>query len=595
MSTEDLSFREKARGLYEVATFRPVLTASVVFFSVFTALLEGIGISFIVPIVEIVQSSGEPGADASGPVAVFVAVYDFLGIPFSLGSVVLGVITVMGVRFGTNFVVDWMRIALQNRYVRHLQRESFDHALDAEVAYFDREGSDDILNAIVTQAEAAGRVISDFIRFMKQVMLCAVYLGIALFLSPVLTVLAGVVLGGLTVFIRKIVEPGYTIGDRVAQANEEIQGAAQAGTQGIRDAKLFTLTDELFDRFARHVDTYTSASIKLGRNEAIIDNVYNFAAAATVFGLIYVAIGFTGLSLAALGMFLFAMFKLGPKLSRANNYLYRVEGRLPHLVRTQEFIDELRDHEEPVGGDRSVPESPFPIAFENVSFSYDEEPVLRDVSFRIAADEFVAFVGPSGAGKSTIAALIARLYDPDSGRVTVAGRSLAEYDLRAWRSRVAVVRQNPYLFNTTLRENVTIGNREASQGEIERACEIAHVTEFIDELPEGYDTELGDDGVRLSGGQRQRVALARALLKDADLLVLDEATSDLDSGIEDRVHTAIEEMDRDYAILAIAHRLSTVRGADRIHTVEDGRIVEEGDHDELIEEEGRYADLYAMQ
>ncbi|NKE34918.1 ABC transporter ATP-binding protein [Natronococcus sp. JC468] len=595
MDTQDISRREKLRGLYKVATFRPVLTAAIVAASVVTALLEGIGISFIIPIVEIVQQPGDPTADASGEVAVFVAIYDTLGIPFSLGTVVLGVIAIMAVRFATTFLVEWLRIALQTRYVRHLQTDAFGSALRAEVSYFDEEGSDDILNAIVTQAEIAGKVIRDVIKFVKELLLCGVYLGIALYLAPRLTLAAGVMLGGLTLFVRKIVEPGYTIGDRVADANEEIQRSVQAGTQGIRDVKLFTLTDELFDRFSTHIDTYTRSSIKLGRNEALIDNVYNFAAASMVFGLIYVAIGFTGLSLAALGMFLFAMFQLAPRLSQANNYFYRVEGTFPHLIRTQNFIGELRRREEPAGGDRPVPESPFPISFDDVSFAYDDEPVLRNVSFRIDSNEFVAFVGPSGAGKSTIAVLLARLYDPDGGGITVAGRPLSAYDVTDWRSRVAVVRQNPFLFNDTLRHNVTVGNRDASQREIERACEIAHVTEFLDDLPKGYDTELGDDGVRLSGGQRQRVALARALLKDADVLILDEATSDLDSGIEDRVHTAIEEMDRDYAILAIAHRLSTVRGADRIHTVEDGRIVERGDHGELLDEGGRYADLYAMQ
>jgi len=157
------------------------------------------------------------------------------------------------------------------------------------------------------------------------------------------------------------------------------------------------------------------------------------------------------------------------------------------------------------------------------------------------------------------------------------------------------VRQNPYIFNDTLSRNLTIGNRDASRAEIERACEIAQVTEFLDELPDGYETELGDNGVRLSGGQRQRLALARALLKDADVLVLDEATSDLDRGIESDVQRAIESMDRDYAMIAIAHRLSTVKNADRIYAVENGEITERGRHEELIARGGTYADLYATQ
>jgi subfamily B ATP-binding cassette protein MsbA len=168
-------------------------------------------------------------------------------------------------------------------------------------------------------------------------------------------------------------------------------------------------------------------------------------------------------------------------------------------------------------------------------------------------------------------------------------------DIGEWREHIAVVRQDPYVFNDTLRYNLTIGDRDASQVEIERVCEIARVDEFIDDLPNGYDTAIGDNGVRLSGGQKQRVALARALLTDADLLILDEATSDLDSNLEKEVQAAIEAMDREYIVMTIAHRLSTVKNADRIYAVEGGRISEVGEHNELVENGGKYAELYAIQ
>jgi ABC-type multidrug transport system, ATPase and permease components len=170
-----------------------------------------------------------------------------------------------------------------------------------------------------------------------------------------------------------------------------------------------------------------------------------------------------------------------------------------------------------------------------------------------------------------------------------------EFDLDQWRERIAVVRQQPFIFDDTLEHNVTVGNREATRDEVERACEIAMVDEFLDELPNGYESQLGDDGVRLSGGQRQRIAVARALLIDADFLVLDEATSDLDSGLEADLQASIESMDREVGIIAIAHRLSTVRNADRIYTLDDGQIVEAGTHDELLAEAGAYAELHEMQ
>jgi len=179
--------------------------------------------------------------------------------------------------------------------------------------------------------------------------------------------------------------------------------------------------------------------------------------------------------------------------------------------------------------------------------------------------------------------------------ITANGTPIEEYDIEQWRSRIAIVRQQPYIFNDTLERNVTVGNRDATREEVERVCEIARVDEFLNELPDGYDSQLGDDGVRLSGGQRQRVALARALLQDADFLVLDEATSDLDSSLEREVQTAIESMEREYGIVTIAHRLSTVSNADRIYTVDRGMITERGTHEELLKDNGEYAELYGIQ
>jgi subfamily B ATP-binding cassette protein MsbA len=188
------------------------------------------------------------------------------------------------------------------------------------------------------------------------------------------------------------------------------------------------------------------------------------------------------------------------------------------------------------------------------------------------------------------------MYDPDSGRILADGVSIDEFGIDEWRSRISVVRQQPFVFNDTLRYNITVGNRDATEKEIREVCEIAKVDQFLDDMPEGLDTILGDDGVRLSGGQRQRVAIARALLKgDIDLLIFDEATSDLDSHLEAEVHERIESMDRDYAMVAIAHRLSTVRQADAIHVMEDGRIVETGTHKDLISRDRKYAALYATQ
>ncbi len=594
---EDITRREQLDALIRVAKFKPLLTVGIIVGGVFAALLEGIGVSFILPIVEIVQAPGDPTAEADGAMEIFVMAYQALGIPLTLGFMVLGVSAVLAVRWTTTFVVRWLREALVIDYTREIQKQSFDRALDARIEYFDQEGSDDILNAIVTQAEYAGRTIQYVINFFEQGFLALLYLLVAFILAPYLTLFALVFLGGFTVLFRTVIEPGYELGDKVAEANENVQEVAQAGTQGIRDTKLFGLKRELYDDFLSSVNQFARSSITLRRNEQAINSFYNLLTAVSVFALIYLAITFANMSLGALGVFLFAMFQLGPKASNLNKLFYKIENNLPHLVRTQKFIDELEANSEPLEETYSVPDEIETVEFDDVRFSYkgQDDEALSGISFEFEKGEFIGFVGQSGAGKSTLISLLTRMYEPDSGEIRANRQPIHTMDLEEWRSRIAVVRQDPFIFNDTLRYNLTIGNREVSKAELDRVCEIAKVNEFFDDLSDGYSSQLGDEGVRLSGGQRQRVALARALLKEAEILVLDEATSDLDSNLEKEVQQAIESMDRDYAMVGIAHRLSTVKNADRIYTVEAGEIIETGRHEELIENGGQYADLYTIQ
>jgi ATP-binding cassette, subfamily B, bacterial MsbA len=284
--TGNISRRDKIDALVDVARFDPKFTALIVALGLTAAVLEGIGLSFILPIIEIVQAD-DPVAEADGLMEAFVVAYDVLGVPFTLGFVVAGVAAVMTVRYTASFVVGWLREALRTYYIRDLQVRAFDNALDAEVKYFDEEGSDDILNAIVTQTYYAGRVIRYVIKVLEQALLSLTYLVVALIISPALTTIALVILGGLTILLRGVVEGGYNLGDRVADANERRQEAAQAGTQGIRDVRLFGLAEELRGNFLDAVDQYTTARIKLRRNEAAIDNFYNLGVAVSVFVLIY--------------------------------------------------------------------------------------------------------------------------------------------------------------------------------------------------------------------------------------------------------------------------------------------------------------------
>lgn len=591
----NVSRREKLRALLDVARFNPKFTVLIIVFGLGAAVFEGVGLGFIVPIVELVQTD-DPTAQADGVMGAFLTTYQTLGIPFTLGYVIAGVSAILTVRYTLTFVVGWFREALRYYYIRDLQVRAFNNALYARVKYYDGEGSDDILNAIITQTMYAGRVIAQVIKFFQQGLISIVYLIISLAIAPLLTLVAVVTLGGVTFLIRHVIEPGYELGDEVADANERRQEAVQAGMQGIRDIRIFGLAGEIFDDFVDAVDRYTSAQISLRRNEIAIQNFYNLLVAVSMFVLIYLALTFANLSFGALALFLFAMFRLGPRVSNLNQTFYKIENNLPHLVRTIDFVEDLKQHEEPNESSRKVPGEVNHVRFDDVWFSYNEkEQVLRGIDFEVRKGEFVAFVGQSGAGKSTIVSLLARMYKQDRGEIRANGIPINKMDIHEWRDRITVVRQNPFIFNDTLEYNLTIGNQDATREEIRRVCEIARVDEFFDDLPEGYQTRLGDEGVRLSGGQKQRVALARALLEDADLLILDEATSDLDSNLEKDVQEAIESMEREYAIVTIAHRLSTVKNADRIYTVKNGVISEYGTHGDLLQKNGTYAELYEIQ
>jgi subfamily B ATP-binding cassette protein MsbA len=245
-------------------------------------------------------------------------------------------------------------------------------------------------------------------------------------------------------------------------------------------------------------------------------------------------------------------------------------------------------------GTSTAPAYPTPLRFEGVHFDYGDRPVLNDLSFDVGAGTVVALVGASGAGKSTIASLISRLIDPRKGAILLDGSDLRDYSMSSLRSQIAVVSQDTFLFNDTVSANICFGTT-ATIAEVEHAARVANAHDFICELPDGYNTRIDELGLRLSGGQRQRICIARAVLRNAPILILDEATSALDSESEALVQEALDRLMKDRTVLAIAHRLSTVRGADQILVIEDGRVVEQGVHGELLGASGPYAKLIKHQ
>ncbi len=360
-----------------------------------------------------------------------------------------------------------------------------------------------------------------------------------------------------------------------------------------------------FAREPYEVQRYNAAVENLfgeARRRVVISQIF-WSVVGTTFMLALVAIFWFGgtevlagrLTAGDLVAFIFYAFNIARSvggLSQLYTVFNSAAGASERIFELLDTTPEVRD----APGATTLPPVRGAVRFEDVSFQYEPgRPVLRGITLSVEPGETVALVGPSGAGKTTLLNLIPRFYDPTAGRLLVDGHDLRAVTLRSLRTQIAVVPQEVHLFGTSIRENIRYGRLDATDAEIEAAARAANAHAFIEALPDGYDTTVGERGLKLSGGQRQRIAIARALLRDARILLLDEATSSLDSASEALVQEALERLMTDRTTFIIAHRLSTVLHADRIVVLDRGRIVQQGTHAALVAEDGLYRDLAALQ
>lgn len=369
------------------------------------------------------------------------------------------------------------------------------------------------------------------------------------------------------------------------------------GVRGHRVVKAFGMEEFELGRFReatrRHLRVNLWAQMLANSAGPVVESIAVVGAAAL---LIYAgkSIRAGELSAPELVQFLTTLLMLYDpirKLNKVNLILQEAMASGQRVARLMEIPDDIQERPEA----RDIAAVREGIAYENVSFSYEERPVLRDVSISIRAGEIVALVGPSGAGKSTLVNLLPRFFDPKEGRLAIDGVDIRDLKLQSLRALIGIVTQDTVLFNDSIRNNIAYGRLDLPLERVREAAAAAYADEFIMQLPQGYDTVIGESGVRLSGGQRQRLAIARALLKNAPILILDEATSHLDSQSEALVQKALYNLMQGRSTLVIAHRLSTVTRADRILVVEAGRIVEEGSHSELLALGGSYKRLFDLQ
>lgn len=489
---------------------------------------------------------------------------------------------------------------VQQRLIRTIRLELFTHYHDLSLAYFASTRTGQIISRVTNDV----RVLNDmldlgFTRMVKEPLTIIVLLASLFIISWKLALLTLVVLPLSAVVMVIVGRYVRRYSQRSQERIADLHSIVEESVGGIRVVKAFGMQHFEITRFQESNQSFFRAMLKMSRVRVLNSPVNEFlgtVAGVTIlwFGGNAVLAG-NGLGPNAFITYIFLVFAMIQPVKSMAEIIAKIQEGRAAADRVFEALDTPVDIAD-LPGARPMAGFRDQISYENLSFRYETGPwVLRRVNLTIPRGQSVALVGPSGGGKSTLCDLLARFYDPNEGRVSIDGIDLRELTINSLRANLGVVTQDIVLFNDTVAHNIAYGMPDAPIEKLRRAAQTANALEFIEQLPRGFDTVVGTRGVKLSGGQRQRIAIARAILRDPPILIFDEATSALDTESETAVRLAIANLLQDRTALIVAHRLSTVRNADKIVVIDNGQIVDSGSHDELLDRGGLYRRLYDLQ
>lgn len=497
------------------------------------------------------------------------------------------VVTYWGHKLGVNIETDMRQDLFQ-----HVQKQSF--------RFFDNTKTGHVMSRITNDLFDIGEFAHHgpedlFIAFMTFVGAFTLMFNINFHLSVIILIIVPILIWLITYSNIKMNQAWKSMYEEIAEVN----GRVEDSVSGVRVVQSFTNEDYEMSRFTK--DNYNFRKAKVGAYKIMAfvhSNIYMMMRLIVLVVLVYGAwLTFNNhMSYGELVSFILFTNVLFNPINKISALLEMYPKGMAGFKRFIDILDTEPDVQDRPNA-KPVKNLKGYISFHKVTFGYEKTqgPVIKAMNFHINAGETVAFVGPSGAGKTTISSLIPRFYDVDSGQITIDGIDIRDMTKRSLREHIGIVQQDVFLFTGTLRENIAYGKLDATEEEIREAARRAHLEEFINELPDGYETQVGERGLKLSGGQKQRIAIARMFLKNPPILILDEATSALDTETEMIIQQALNDLAKDRTTLVIAHRLATIRNADRIMVVTKKGIEEEGTHDELVKRNGVFANLHKVQ